>query len=93
MATIILVAKKPIRLSDIGPAGSSPVILASTFKLTIPNRLRKMTVKAHFFTLLGGDNSIYIFPPSYKKLTQHFLKPSYALKRQVKTYQKVLPTF
>lgn len=48
MAAMILVAKIPIRLSDIGPAGSSPVILESTFKLTIPNRMRKMTVKAHF---------------------------------------------
>ena len=59
MAAMILVAKIPIRLSDIGPAGSSPVTLASTFKFTIPNKMRKMTVKAHFFITFKDlrDNS------------------------------------
>ncbi|ANX11622.1 hypothetical protein ABE41_006350 [Fictibacillus arsenicus] len=59
MPAMILVAKMPIRLSEIGPAASSPVTFASTFKLTIPNRMRKMTVKEHFFITFKdlSDNS------------------------------------
>ena len=59
MAAMILVAKIPIRLNDIGPAASSPVTLASTLKYTIANKMKKMTVKAHFFITFKDlrDNS------------------------------------
>ena len=59
MAAMMLVAKMPIRPSDIGPAGSSPVNIVSTFKLTCPNTMKKMTVKAHFFITFKDlkDNS------------------------------------
>lgn len=60
MAAMILVAKRPIRHNDVGPAASSlSVTLASTLKLTIPNKMRKMTVKAHFFIIFKElrDNS------------------------------------
>lgn len=46
---MILVAKIPIKLNDIGPAGSSPVTLAITFKVTITNTMKKMVIKPHFF--------------------------------------------
>lgn len=48
MAVRILVAKIPIKLIDIGPAASSPVIIEITFKLIIINTMKKMAVKAHF---------------------------------------------
>lgn len=38
----ILVAKIPIKLIDIGPAASSPVIIEITFKLIIINTMKKM---------------------------------------------------
>ena len=49
MDAMILVTKMHIRLSDIGPAESSPEILEITFKLIIINTMKKMAVKAHFF--------------------------------------------
>lgn len=52
MAAMILVAKRPIRHNDVGPAASSlAVTLASTLKLTIPNKMRKIIIKAHFFMI------------------------------------------
>ncbi len=59
MAVRILVAKIPIKLIDIGPAASSPVIIEITFKLIIINTMKKMAVKAHFFITFKDlrDNS------------------------------------
>lgn len=52
MAAMILVAKRSIRHNDVGPAASSlAVTLASTLKLTIPNKMRKIIIKAHFFMI------------------------------------------
>lgn len=52
MAAKILVTKRPIRHNDVGPAASSlAVTLASTLKLTIPNKMRNIIVKAHFFMI------------------------------------------
>ena len=57
---MILVAKIPIKLNDIGPAESSPENLAITLKVAIPNTMKKMVVKPHFFMTSKdlNDNSV-----------------------------------
>jgi hypothetical protein len=46
---MLLVAKIPIRLNDIGPAASSPDTSAIILKVAIANTMQKMIVNPHFF--------------------------------------------